>query len=229
MIVNLKNILAAIEDKARLYNRNPQEIQLIAVSKTRGTEEIQAVVRQGQKHFGENYVQEAVKKIEALEDHDLSWHFIGSIQSNKTADIARYFSWVHTVDREKTALRLDQQRPQSLPPLNVCIEVNISGEASKSGVFPEDLPKLAKKVRDLSRLRFRGLMALPTPVFGFEEQREPFHRLAAACKDLQRNGFDLDTLSMGTTADYPAAIAEGATMIRLGTAIFGPRPVRATV
>ena len=211
----------SIDDKK--INRPAKSVTLLAVSKTRTPEEIQAVVAQGQRDFGENYVQEALDKIKALADHKLIWHFIGAIQSNKTQLIAKNFDWVHTIEREKIALRLNNERPDNLPRLNVCIQVNISEEETKSGVTLKELPVLVKRISEMPRLRLRGLMALPAPTNDFEAQRKPFRQLAEALKQLQSHGFDLDTLSIGTTADYKAALAEGATIIRLGTAIFGPR------
>lgn len=214
----------ATEEKK--FNRQPQSVNLLAVSKTRTPEEILAVAAQGQINFGENYIQESLEKVKTLAKHKLIWHFIGAIQSNKTADIAKNFDWVHTVEREKIAQRLNDQRPDDLPPLNVCIEVNISGEDTKSGISLEELPALAKCINDMPRLCLRGLMALPAPTDDFEAQRKPFQQLAEALQQLQSDGLKLDTLSIGTTADYKAAIAEGATIVRLGTAVFGARPAK---
>jgi pyridoxal phosphate enzyme (YggS family) len=181
----------------------------------------------GQRAFGENYLQEGVDKIaavaKALPDTPLEWHFIGPIQSNKTRPIAAGFDWVHTVDRLKIAQRLSEQRPAALPPLNVCLQVNISGEASKSGAAPADLPELARAVAALPNLRLRGLMAIPEPEADPARQRIPFTRLRALAEDIARDGIFLDTLSMGMSADIRAAILEGATIVRVGSAIFGAR------
>ena len=196
---------------------------LIAVSKTHPAEMVRAAAAAGQRNFGENYVQEALAKIAALSDLPLAWHFIGPIQSNKTRAIAEAFHWVHSVDREKIAVRLSEARPAHLPPLNVCIEVNVSGEASKSGVAPEALAALAKRVSLLPRLSLRGLMAIPEPTPDAELQRRCFRALRELKDALVGEGLALDTLSMGMSADLETAIAEGATMVRVGTAIFGER------
>lgn len=218
---------ARIAEAERRYNREPGSVQLLAVTKTRTAAEIRAVAALGQPCFAENYLQEALTKLDELAAEDLEWHFIGAIQSNKTDAIARRFAWVHTLDREKLARRLNDQRPDDLPPLQVCIQINISDEASKSGIALAELPDLAATIAGLPRLTLRGLMTLPAPTLDFEEQRQPFRRLAAALKDLRQRGFGVDTLSMGTSDDFEAAIAEGATLIRLGTSIFGPRPPKA--
>ncbi|MFN3920575.1 MAG: YggS family pyridoxal phosphate-dependent enzyme, partial [Methylohalobius sp.] len=176
----------------------------------------------GIRHFGENYLQEALAKQQALGHCDITWHFIGPIQANKTRAIASRFHWVHSVDRLKVAHRLSQQRPDWLPPLNVCLQVNISGEASKSGVRSEEVRQLAEAVKTLPRLKLRGLMAIPALAKDFRAQREPFQRMREIfeqCSDLR-----LDTLSMGMSADLEAAILEGANMVRIGSALFGPRP-----
>jgi hypothetical protein len=196
---------------------------LVAVSKTHPAEMVRAAAAAGQRDFGENYVQEALAKIAALSDLPLAWHFIGPIQSNKTRAIAESFHWVHSVDREKIAVRLSDARPAHLPPLNVCIEVNVSGEASKSGVAPEELAALAKHVSSLPRLALRGLMAIPEPTPDAELQRRRFRMLRELKDALVGEGLALDTLSMGMSADLETAIAEGATMVRVGTAIFGER------
>jgi len=179
----------------------------------------------GQRAFGENYLQEALDKIAALKDRapDIEWHFIGPIQSNKTRPIAENFAWVHSVDRLKIAQRLSEQRPAALAPLNICIQVNVSGEASKSGCAPQDLPALAHAVAALPGLRLRGLMAIPEPASSEAEQRRPLRQLRELAEQLRAEGLALDTLSMGMSADLAAAIAEGATMVRIGTAIFGER------
>ncbi len=196
-------------------------VRLIAVSKTHPAEAIRAAYALGQRDFGENYLQEALDKQKALSDLDIVWHFIGPIQSNKTRLIAEHFDWVHSVDRLKIAERLSAQRPEDLPPLNVCIQVNVSGETSKSGVGFTELPALAQATRNLPRLRLRGLMAIPEPTDDPEEQRAAFRALRVAMHDLGIS--ELDTLSMGMSDDLEAAVGEGATMVRIGTAIFGAR------
>ncbi|MGB8434825.1 MAG: YggS family pyridoxal phosphate-dependent enzyme, partial [Burkholderiales bacterium] len=178
----------------------------------------------GQRDFGESYAQEALAKIAALADLDLTWHFIGPVQSNKTRPIAESFAWVHTVDRLKVAERLAAQRPAAMPALQVCIEVNVSGEATKAGVTPDEVRPLATAVSRLPRLKLRGLMAIPAPTADPVLQRGHFGSLRALRDALNRDGFALDTLSMGMSDDFEAAIASGSTMVRVGTAIFGPRP-----
>lgn len=209
------------EAEAR-HGRRAGSTELLAVSKTQPPASIRALHALGQRHFGENYLQEALVKMAALEDLPLTWHFIGHVQSNKSAEVAARFSWVHTVDRAKLARRLSEQRPMELPSLNVCVQVNISGEMSKSGVEPAALDTLLAAVASLPRLKLRGLMTLPAPEVDLQRQRLPFRRLAALFAE-RRDRYGLDTLSMGTTADLEAAIAEGATFVRVGTALFGPR------
>ncbi len=196
---------------------------VLAVSKTRSAEEIRTVHACGLEHFGENYLQEAMEKITALADLPLCWHFIGPIQSNKTQAIAEHFHWVHSVDREKIARRLSAQRPADMPPLQACIQVNISGEDSKSGVTLDALPALAEAVTPLPGITLRGLMAIPEPTDDFLEQRRAFAQLRRALEHLSEHIDGLDTLSMGMSADLEAAIMEGSTIVRIGTAIFGPR------
>jgi pyridoxal phosphate enzyme (YggS family) len=207
--------------------RAQESVQLLAVSKTFGADAVLEAMRSGQTLFGENYLQEAIDKISAVAaaapETALQWHFIGPIQSNKTRPIAEHFDWVHTVEREKIAQRLSQQRPSTLAPLNVCLQVNISGEASKSGVAPAELRELAQQVAALPNLRLRGLMALPEPAAEFEQQRVAFRALRLLYEQLQADGLALDTLSMGMSGDMRAAIVEGATMVRVGSAIFGSR------
>lgn len=201
-------------------------MQLLAVSKTFGPEAVLEAVAAGQRAFGENYLQEALDKIGAVQRAGapaLDWHFIGPIQSNKTRPIAEHFSWVHTVEREKIAQRLSEQRPAGMAPLNICLQVNISGEASKSGVTPDEVAALAHKVAALPNLRLRGLMAIPEPAGEFAQQRAPFARLRALYEQLRADGLALDTLSMGMSADLRAAVFEGATIVRVGSAIFGAR------
>ena len=196
---------------------------LLAVSKTRPPGDIQAAFEAGLRDFGESYLREAVAKIDYLSDLPLTWHFIGPIQSNKTRPIAEHFQWVHSVDREKIARRLNDQRPAELPPLQVCLQVNISGEKSKSGCSPAQLPELARIVDALPMLSLRGLMAIPAATKDEARQREAFARLRMIFEELQADFPEMDTLSMGMSADLEAAIAEGSTLVRVGTAIFGPR------
>ena len=227
---NLQAIHAAIEQAVDTVQRRAQDVQLLAVSKAFSASEIRAAYQAGQLAFGESYVQEALDKLSVLRDLPLQWHFIGPIQSNKSRAIAENFCWVHSVDRLKIAERLSAQRPPNLPPLNVCIQVNVSGEASKGGVAPDELEVLAQDVARLPRLNLRGLMAIPAPVPGslsasdaLEAQRKPFARLREMSQQLHRSGMALDTLSMGMSDDMVAAVMEGATIVRIGTAIFGHR------
>lgn len=224
---NLQAVYAAIVAAARAAARDPAEISLLAVSKSFGPQAVLQAVGAGQFAFGENYVQEALDKMAAvhaaLPQQKLEWHFIGPVQSNKTRPIAAHFDWVHAVEREKIAQRLSDQRPEDSGPLNVCIQVNISGEASKSGVAPEEVLPLAQAIVCMPRLKLRGLMTIPEPASAFEQQRMPFRRLRELFDSLCTQGLRLDTLSMGMSADLAAAIAEGATIVRVGTAIFGAR------
>lgn len=210
---------------ARAAGRDPASVGLVAVSKTQTAAAVRVLAEAGQRDFGENYLQEALAKRQALADLPLVWHFIGPLQSNKTREVAEAFDWVHSVDRVKIARRLSEQRPADLPPLQICLQVNVSGEASKSGCMPEALPALAAEVRSLPRLQLRGLMALPAPPRAGEDPRRPFAQLRALLEGLQAQGHALDTLSMGMSEDAEAAIAEGAHWVRIGTALFGPRPL----
>jgi len=219
----LQQLRSRIVAAAGAAGRDPAEIRLIAASKTFDAAAVREAHAVGQVDFGENYVQEALDKMGELGDLPLVWHFIGPIQSNKTRAIAERFDWVHSVDRLKIAERLSAQRPQSLPLLDICLEVNISGEASKGGVPAEDLPVLAQAVSHLPRLRLRGLMAIPAPSSDPLEQRAAFAAVRRLYEALRASGYSLDTLSMGMSGDLEAAIAEGATMVRVGTAIFGER------
>ncbi|MBB3233095.1 YggS family pyridoxal phosphate-dependent enzyme [Halomonas stenophila] len=215
-------LAAALADAGRA----PGAARLLAVSKTKPAALIREAWQLGQREFGENYVQEALDKQAELADlDDIVWHFIGPLQSNKSRDVAARFAWVHSVDREKIARRLNDQRPPGLAPLNVCLQVNISGEASKAGVRLEELPALAEAVRAMPRLALRGLMAIPAPADTPAAQRAPFARLREALEALRARfpDADLDTLSMGMSGDLEAAVQEGATLVRLGTAIFGER------
>ncbi|MGV8569840.1 MAG: YggS family pyridoxal phosphate-dependent enzyme [Pseudomonas asiatica] len=217
---NLSAISARIASAAQAAGRDPASVQLLAVSKTKPASAIREIHAAGVCDFGENYLQEALTKQQALGDLPLIWHFIGPIQSNKTKAIAEHFDWVHSVDRLKIAQRLSEQRPVGLPPLNICLQVNVSGEDSKSGCTPADLPALAKAVAALPNLRLRGLMAIPEPTDDRAAQEAAF----ATLRQLQEGlGLGLDTLSMGMSHDLEAAIAQGATWVRIGTALFGAR------
>lgn len=217
---NLSAISARIASAAQAVGRDPASVQLLAVSKTKPASAIREIHAAGVRDFGENYLQEALTKQQALSDLPLIWHFIGPIQSNKTKAIAEHFDWVHSVDRLKIAHRLSEQRPAGLAPLNICLQVNVSGEDSKSGCTPADLPALAKAVAALPNLRLRGLMAIPEPT----EDRATQEAAFASLRKLQEGlGFGLDTLSMGMSHDLEAAIAQGATWVRIGTALFGAR------
>jgi pyridoxal phosphate enzyme (YggS family) len=223
ILSNLQATRQAIEQAAKTARRNVTEVRLLAVSKTFPAAAVREAYVGGQIAFGENYLQEALDKIGALRDLPLEWHFIGPIQSNKTRPIAENFAWVHGVDRLKIAERLSEQRPPHLPPLNICLQVNVSGEDSKSGVAPTDVLELAQAVRPLPRLKLRGLMTIPSPATDEIEQREPFAQMRVLLEQLNSQGMALDTLSMGMSHDFPAAILEGATIVRIGTAIFGSR------
>ncbi len=218
----LPRVLQRIRDAERRYERPLNSVQLLAVSKQQPVSAIRAAYALGQRRFGENYVQEALDKLTRLADLDCEWHFIGPLQSNKSRQVAQHFAWLHTLDRLKLAQRLSDQRGDQ-PPLNVCLQVNISAESTKAGVAPEALPELAHAVHGLPNLRLRGLMALPAPAAQMQAQRKPFAALRALLLDLQQAGLPCDTLSMGMTADLEAAIAEGATIVRVGTAVFGAR------
>ena len=225
IIENLDHIRNEISVAEKRFNRLDSSVCLLAVSKTRSVDEIMVAVSEGQRHFGENYCQEAVEKIDAIDDHDLIWHFIGPIQSNKTRQIASHFDWVHTIDRIKIARRLNELRPESLAPLNICVQINISGEDSKAGIKLDDADNFITELEQFKRLKIRGLMSLPAPTSNFNEQRIPFSILKQKLQELSISRPDLDTLSIGTTQDMTAAIAEGATIVRIGTALFGPRDV----
>lgn len=222
---NLQAVYRRIAHAAQLCGRQPQEIQLLAVSKTFNIDAIQDAFNSGQHAFGENYVQEAIEKITTLDSlrSSIEWHMIGPIQSNKTRQIAEHFDWVHSIDRLKIAERLSIQRPQHLAPLQICLQVNISGEPSKSGVLPTEAIYLAQHIAVLPRLCLRGLMAIPEPSSDPEKQKQPFRALRQLLQQLNTQGLKLDTLSMGMSADLETAIAEGTTLIRVGSAIFGER------
>lgn len=222
---NIAAVRGRIAQACAASNRDVRSVTLLAVSKTFGADTVRAAVAAGQRAFGENYVQEALGKIDALADlrERLEWHLIGPLQSNKTREVAAAFDWVQSVDRLKIAQRLSDQRPADLRPLQLCLQVNISGEPSKSGVAPAEAATLAQAVAALPRVRLRGLMAIPEPAGSFDEQRAPHRALRELMAALVAGGLELDTLSMGMSADLEAAVHEGATMVRVGTAIFGAR------
>jgi PLP dependent protein len=222
---HLEEVRQRIAKAAADASRDASSVTLLAVSKTFPAEDVRAAFNAGQRAFGENYVQEAVAKIAGLADlrSEIEWHFIGPLQSNKTKVVAENFDWVHSVDRLKIAERLNEQRPDGSPRLNVCLQINVSGEDSKSGIAPDDALALAHQIAALPRLHLRGLMAIPEPAATLDEQRAPHRRLREIMDTLRADGLELDTLSMGMSADIEAAILEGATMVRIGTAIFGAR------
>jgi pyridoxal phosphate enzyme (YggS family) len=226
---DLDHNLAAVQQRialaAQLASRDPRSVTLLAVSKTFPAEDVRAAHAAGQHAFGENYVQEALTKIETLANlrASLEWHFIGPLQSNKTRPVAENFDWVHSVDRLKIAQRLAEQRPAYLPPLNVCLQVNVSGEASKAGVAPAEAAETAHAIAALPQLRLRGLMSIPEPAETIDAQRVPHRQLRELFEQLRADGLELDTLSMGMSSDLEAAVLEGATIVRVGTAIFGAR------
>lgn len=227
MMTDIKKNILEIQNKIHLYetqyHRSPHSVSLLAASKTQSVEKIRQAMSAGQTIFGENYLQEGLEKISALAEENLEWHFIGSIQSNKTRKIAENFSWVQSVHDEKIAKRLSEQRPDHLPPLNICIEVNVSAEQSKSGANPAEALSLAAYCSTLPRIILRGLMTIPAEKNTLEEQRAELRKLRTIYDTLQQNGYKIDTLSMGMSHDMEAAIAEGATMVRIGTGIFGTR------
>ncbi|ROH88803.1 YggS family pyridoxal phosphate-dependent enzyme [Stagnimonas aquatica] len=220
---NLASLQTRIAAACQCAGRPPASVRLLAVSKTMPVERLREAIVAGQRAFGENYVQEALEKIAALGGEGLEWHHIGLIQSNKTAEIAAHFDWAHGVDRLKIAQRLSDQRPAGRAPLQVCVQVNISGEASKSGCAPTEALALCRSVAALPGLRLRGLMALPAPAAASTDPRAPFRQLRALFEQARSSGLALDTLSMGMSDDFEAAIAEGATLIRVGSALFGAR------
>ena len=219
----LNQVREQIAQAALACDRDPESILLLAVSKKKPASDIRLAWELGQRDFGENYLQEALQKMEELKDLEIHWHFIGAIQSNKTRHIAEEFEWAHCIERAKIARRLSAQRPANMAPLNVCIQVNIDHEPSKAGIDLAELPGLALEIHELPGIRLRGLMAIPAPQATFELQRVAFARLSAALASLRQQGIDCDTLSMGMTQDMEAAIVEGSTLVRIGTAIFGER------
>ena len=222
---NIQQVRARIAAACAAAQRPVQSVTLLCVSKTFGVDAVRTAFGCGERRFGENYVQEGLEKIAALADlrPDIEWHLIGPLQSNKTRGVAEQFDWVHSVDRLKIAQRLSEQRPPGLPPLQVCLQVNISGEASKSGLAPEAVAEVAHEAARLPGIRLRGLMAIPEPVGDAAAQRAPHASLRRLLEKLRHDGLSVDTLSIGMSADLEAAIAEGATLVRIGTAIFGSR------
>jgi len=220
---NLRKIRELLAKAAIDAGRDDSAVQLLAVSKKQTLAGVIEAAAAGQRDFGENFVQESLEKIAAVSRNDLCWHFIGHLQTNKTRAVAAHFDWVHTVDRLKTAQRLSQQRPAALGKLNICLQVNIDDEPGKSGVNVDELFELAKQVAQLPRLRLRGLMCLPALRTRFEDQRKPFAAMRDLLGMLRRQSLEVDTLSMGMSSDFRAAIFEGATIVRLGTAVFGKR------
>jgi pyridoxal phosphate enzyme (YggS family) len=225
LIHNLDAVRQRIAAAAHAAGRDPHSVMLLAVSKTFPAEDVRTAHAAGQRAFGENYVQESLAKIESLADlrASLEWHFIGPLQSNKTRPVAEHFDWVHSVDRLKIAQRLSEQRPDNLPPLNVCLQVNVSGEASKSGVSIAEAVEVAQEIAALPKLNLRGLMSIPEPAGDVDAQRAPHRQLRELFERLCNDGLALDTLSMGMSSDLEAAVLEGATIVRVGTAIFGAR------
>lgn len=223
---NLQKIRQHIAESCTACGRTAADVMLLAVSKTKPVEAIKAAFSAGQTHFGENYLQEAIAKINLLQQLPLHWHFIGRIQSNKTRPIAENFDWVHTVASYKHAQRLSDQRPAELPELNICIQVNISKDPDKSGVMAEDTLQLAQQISQLPRLELRGLMTIPEATSDQQKQRQFFRQLADLQAKINSNGFSLDTLSMGMSGDMKIAIEEGSTIVRIGTAIFGKRDLK---
>ena len=219
----LESVRFTILQATSEYGKPADSVQLLAVSKTRTTDEIMTAFKCGQRCFGESYLQEAVNKIDQLNNDEIEWHFIGRVQSNKTRLIAEKFDWVHSIDKLKQAQRLNDQRPEPLPPLNICLQINIDNEESKGGVKPDDAAGLIQQISQLPRLHLRGLMTLPSPTNNIDDQRKPFRRLRELRDQLATKQLPLETLSMGMSDDIQAAIAEGSTMVRVGTAIFGPR------
>ena len=220
---NFRKIQDLLASACIAADREPASVQLLAVSKKKPASDVLALAEAGQRDFGENFVQEGLDKISETGRDDLTWHMIGHLQSNKTRDVAEHFDWVHTIDRAKIARRLSDQRPHYAKDLNVCIQVNVDNEPGKSGVSTSDLRSLAEEIAGLPRLKLRGLMCLPAIREDPAEQRKPFAELRESLEALRESGLDLDTLSMGMTADYAAAIREGATIVRIGTALFGAR------
>lgn len=220
---NLHRVWQRISAAEQLADRHSGSVSLLAVSKTKPDELIRAAWDAGQRAFGENYAQEAEEKAQRLTDLNIEWHFIGPIQSNKTRGLAQTMAWIHSVDRLKIAQRLSDQRPADLPPLNICLQIKLSNEPTKSGIVPSELPALVQEVIKLPKLRLRGLMAIPAATSDYQEQRQAFNQLQTLLSELQKQHPEVDTLSMGMSGDLEAAVAEGSTMVRVGTDIFGAR------
>lgn len=220
---NLHRVWQRISAAEQLADRHSGSVSLLAVSKTKPDELIRAAWDAGQRAFGENYAQEAEEKAQRLTDLNIEWHFIGPIQSNKTRGLAQTMAWIHSVDRLKIAQRLSDQRPADLPPLNICLQIKLSNEPTKSGIVPLELPALVQQVIKLPKLRLRGLMAIPAATSDYQEQRQAFNQLQKLLSELQKQHPEVDTLSMGMSGDLEAAVVEGSTMVRVGTDIFGAR------
>ena len=220
---HLERVQKRVRTAAESAGRNPQSVRILAVSKQQPLDQVRAAVAAGQHAFGENYLQEAAAKIAALAGAGIEWHFIGRVQANKTRSIAQHFDWLHTVDRRQVAARLNAQRPESLPALNVCIQVKLADEPAKAGVLPGDLLPLATMIAEQPRLKLRGLMCIPPLSEHLQDSQPYFRQLRELSEQLEKEGLDLDTLSMGMSADLEAAVSEGATIVRIGTALFGPR------
>jgi len=221
----IKTLQQRIAHAENRFRRLPESVSLLAVSKKCSAEQIIEAYQTGLRRFGESYLQEALLKMRQLEDYNIEWHFIGPIQSNKTSGIAQYFDWVHSIDRLKIAQRLNEQRPTDRGILNVCLQVNVSEEETKSGVLLKNLSTLVDAFAELPNLKLRGLMTIPARCTGFDEQCGPYHLLSDALHCLKKADYNLDTLSMGMSADLEAAICEGSTLVRVGSAIFGQRPI----
>jgi PLP dependent protein len=226
LLSRLQETRTRIASAASKCGRSAEDIGLVAISKTQPAQAIRILAEAGQREFGENYLQEALPKLAELKDLDLIWHFTGQLQSNKTRSVAEYFAWVHTLDRDRIAVRLNDQRPHYAPPLQVCIQIRLEDEPGKGGIPPSEALDLARQILELPRLKLRGLMCIPPPAETFDEQKTWFDKLAECKQQLGQAGIELDTLSMGMTHDLEAAIAAGATKVRVGTALFGEREAR---
>lgn len=223
LLARLQQTRTRIASAASKYGRNPDSVGLVAISKMQPAESIRALAESGQLNFGENYLQEALPKLESTRDLSLVWHFTGQLQSNKTREVAEHFAWLHTLDRERIAVRLNEQRPHHAAPLQVCIQIRLGDEPGKGGIAASEALLLARRIQELPRLKLRGLMCIPPPTHAFETQRAWFEQLTQCQRDLIAQGIPLDTLSMGMSEDLEAAIAAGATWVRIGTALFGER------
>lgn len=226
IIDSLQDIKRRISEAEAEFNRTPGSVRLVGVTKKQPMGKLKTAAEEGLKDFGENHLQEALAKLSRLKQYGIEWHFLGTIQSNKTEAIAKYFNWIHSIDRAKIALKLGEQRPEELGPINVLLQVNVDDEDTKSGVAFEEVSMIANFIKDVPNIKLRGLMTIPAIRREFDEQREPFKKLRECFEELKINGFpDLDTLSMGMSHDFEAAIAEGSTMVRIGAAIFGSRGI----